>query len=95
MNATAKFYTGFVISLVLIVALSFGVGYRMGHDARSTRAVPACLIQSAEKTSRGSLNTSGRCRREKCDRLPVPSMQIMPAPMPPSGKATRLSVGPA
>ncbi len=41
MNATAKFYTGFIIALVLIVALSFGVGYRVGHDARSAHAVPA------------------------------------------------------
>ena len=45
-------------------------------------------IETAAKTG-GSLNTSGRFRREKCDRAPVPSRQIMPAPMPPMGKAMR------
>jgi hypothetical protein len=43
----------------------------------------------------GSLKTSGRFRNEKCDRAPVPSKQIIPAPMPPIGNATRLSRSPA
>jgi hypothetical protein len=34
-NATAKFYTGFVIALAVIVALSFAAGYRVGHAAHA------------------------------------------------------------
>ncbi len=45
------------------------------------------LTEMAAKTH-GSLNTSGRLRSETCDSAPVPSRQIMPAPMPPSGNAT-------
>jgi hypothetical protein len=32
-NATAKFYTGFVVALALIVALAFEAGYRVGRAA--------------------------------------------------------------
>src|SRR5258708_16276142 len=42
----------------------------------------------------GSLNASGRCRSEKWESAPVPSRQIIPAPIPPSGKAIRLSRSP-
>ncbi len=40
MNATVKFYVGFVIALALIVALSFTAGYRVGHAARGNHAGP-------------------------------------------------------
>ena len=44
MNATAKFYAGFVVALSLLVALSFYLGYRAGaardgaHPAARTTA---------------------------------------------------------
>jgi hypothetical protein len=37
-NATVKFYTGFVIALALIVGLSFAAGYRVGHAAHAAHA---------------------------------------------------------
>jgi len=37
-NATVKFYAGFLIALALIVALSFAAGYRVGHAARGGHA---------------------------------------------------------
>lgn len=40
MNATVKFYSGFLVALALIVALSFGAGYRVGHAARGGHAGP-------------------------------------------------------
>jgi len=39
-NATVKFYAGFLAGLALIVALSFGAGYRVGHAARGSHAGP-------------------------------------------------------
>ncbi len=68
--------------------------FQSGTGPSSTRAtfVPP-LTQSAAKVS-GSLKTSGLWRRDTCDSAPVPSRQIMPAPMPPMGKATRLSRAP-
>ncbi len=35
MNATVKFYSGFVIALAVIVALSFAAGYRVGRAAHA------------------------------------------------------------
>jgi len=32
-NATAKFYTGFLIALAIVVAFVFSVGYRAGYTA--------------------------------------------------------------
>jgi hypothetical protein len=37
-NATVKFYTGFVIALALVVALSFAAGYRVGRAAHGAHA---------------------------------------------------------
>jgi hypothetical protein len=41
MNATAKFYTGFVIALVLIVGLSFAAGYSVGSAQHASRPAKA------------------------------------------------------
>ena len=32
MNATAKFYTGLVLALTIVVAVSFAIGYRAGFS---------------------------------------------------------------
>jgi hypothetical protein len=37
-NATAKFYSGLLVALVLIVGLSFATGYHFGHAARGAHA---------------------------------------------------------
>jgi hypothetical protein len=43
----------------------------------------------AESNRHGSLKTSGWWRKETWEKAPVPSRQIIPAPIPPMGKATR------
>ena len=40
MSATAKFYTGFAIVLILIVSAAYLTGYRAGWSARSHRVIP-------------------------------------------------------
>jgi hypothetical protein len=40
MSATAKFYTGFAIVLVLIVSAAYLTGYRAGWSARAHRVIP-------------------------------------------------------
>lgn len=41
MTATTKFYTGFVIALALVVALSYYVGYRAGSGGAHAKAAHA------------------------------------------------------
>ena len=35
MTATTKFYTGFIIALVLVITVAFYAGYRAGNGARA------------------------------------------------------------
>ena len=37
MSATTKFYTGFILAIVLVVAISFYMGYRAGASGRIDR----------------------------------------------------------
>src|SRR5438552_7355993 len=56
---------------------------------------PFCipLIESAAKNS-GSLKTSGLLRTDIFDIAPVPSIQNIPAPIPPTGNAIRFKYAP-
>jgi len=68
--------------------------FQPGTGPSSTRATGRSpLTHSAAKVI-GSWKTSGRWRNETCESAPVPSRQSIPAPIPPSGKATRLSRSP-
>ncbi len=49
MTATTKFYSGFFLALVLLVAISFYVGYRAGAHAHEPRSKTA--HRSAQTTA--------------------------------------------
>src|SRR5580698_2751172 len=66
--------------------------FQPGTGPSSTRAAAPGPLASRTATAaktHGSWNKSGRLRIETFERAPVPSRQIMPAPIPPSGYATR------
>ena len=68
--------------------------FHWGTGPSSTRATLLPLLIEIAAKVQGSLKTSGLLRSDTCDNAAVPSRQIMPAPMPPMGKAMRLRRSP-
>ena len=69
--------------------------FQAGTGPSTTRARLGSPFTHTAANTQGSLKMAGRCRSETWERAPVPSTHSIPAPIPPSGKATRLSVSPS
>src|SRR5262249_16293886 len=69
--------------------------FHPGTGPSSTRATGRGPLTASAANMHGALKTSGRFRIETWENAPVPSRQIIPAPIPPIGKATRLSLEPS
>lgn len=48
MSATARFYLGFGIALIIVVAIAFFIGYRVGaaHAPHASKSAPVALAPS-------------------------------------------------
>ena len=67
--------------------------FHLGTGPSRTRLDAASFDVDGRKDA-GLVENFGRFRIETWERAPVPSKQIMPAPIPPMGKATRLRFSP-